>query len=321
MNMKSVYEQIGSCGIVPVVVIENSIDAVPLVRALKEGGLTCVEVTLRTDQGLQAIKNISKADSGMTIGAGTVLTVNDVKSAVDAGATFIVSPGLNPSVVEYCLTKKIPVIPGISTPSEATRVIEYGLEVAKFFPAEASGGVPYLKALSAPFGALRFIPTGGIREDNLLSYLRLPFVIACGGSWMVASDLVNQKQFDTVKRLSAQAVGAMLGFDLRHIGVNCDNPESALKESTFLSNLLSFPTNDRGGSIFVGTQFELLKSHLHGVHGHIAIGTNFIDRAVDFLARRGVSIRPETRAEKDGRLSTVYLDVDIAGFAVHLLQL
>lgn len=319
--METVIDKLGMGGIIPVVIMDDPKDADILAKALLDGGMTSVEVTFRTPAALQAIKLMAKYKPSLELGAGTVLSVDQAKAAVDAGATYIVSPGLNRHVVEYCLQQRIPVLPGVATPTEAGTVLEYGLKVAKFFPAEANGGVPFLSAMGAPFRDLKFVPTGGIDETNLLSYLKLPQVLACGGSWMVKQELLREKKYDEIRALSEKAVSLMLGFDLRHIGINCDHAEAAQKASSVISKLLRVPERDTPGSIFVGTQFELMKTPYLGKHGHIALATNFIDRAIAYLDRNGVRIKPETRSEKDGKLSTVYLDFDLAGFAVHLVQL
>ncbi len=201
-----VLEKLHAIGIIPVIAIDRADDAVPLARALTDGGLPCAEVTFRTAAAEASIAAIAKAYPDMALGAGTVLTTEQVDRAIGAGATYIVSPGLNPRVVEHCRTKGVPVTPGVVTPSEVERGIELGLTVLKYFPAEASGGIPYLKAISAPYKGLKFIPTGGVDESNLLSYLKLPNVLACGGSWMVKQDLIAAGQFDKIRSMTASAV-------------------------------------------------------------------------------------------------------------------
>jgi 2-dehydro-3-deoxyphosphogluconate aldolase/(4S)-4-hydroxy-2-oxoglutarate aldolase len=318
--MNAILENIGLVGIVPVIAIEHADDAEPLAEALVKGGLPCAEVTFRTRAGKEAIARIAKAHPSMLLGAGTVLTVDQVQAAMNAGAKFIVSPGLNRKVVEYCLANDIPVTPGVLTPSEIEVALEYGLEVVKFFPAEAGGGLAYLKAISAPYRSLRFIPTGGIDESNLLPYLKFPKVHACGGSWMVKPEMITNHQFDEIARITSAAVATMLGFSLKHVGINCSSVEESLALGVRLGNMLQMKVEERPGAMFVGGQFEITKAPSHGEHGHVAIGTNFIDRAIAHLARRGVDILPETKAEKDGKLTTVFLNMEIGGFAVHLLQ-
>jgi len=204
--MHKILEEIGKLGLVPVIVIDDAQDAEPLAEALVKGGLPVAEVTFRTKAAKEAIQKISKAFPEMLLGAGTVLTIDQVKAAVDSGSKYIVSPGLNPKVVEYCVDNRIPITPGIATPSEIERALEFNLEVVKYFPAEPLGGVNYLKAVSAPYTGLKFIPTGGIDEKNLLTYLKFPKILACGGSWMVKGDLISAKKFDTILSMTIAAV-------------------------------------------------------------------------------------------------------------------
>lgn len=191
--------------IIPVVAIQDAGDALPLADALIRGGLPCAEITFRTAAAAAAIEAIAKRGD-IDVGAGTVLKVEQVKQAVDAGATFIVSPGFNPKVVGYCIDKGIPVTPGVSNPTDIEMALDFGLEILKFFPAEAFGGLKTLKAMSAPYTMMRFIPTGGIGPGNVLDYLKHPKVAACGGSWMVKSDLIAGGQFERITELTREAV-------------------------------------------------------------------------------------------------------------------
>jgi 2-dehydro-3-deoxyphosphogluconate aldolase/(4S)-4-hydroxy-2-oxoglutarate aldolase len=203
--MHPVLEEIRRLRIVPVVAIHDSRAAGPLADALLAGGLPCAEVTFRTDAAERSIRVLAER-GGVLVGAGTVLKIEQVKIAVEAGAKFIVSPGLNPNVVRYCLDQGIPVTPGVCTPSELSLALDFGLEVVKFFPAEAFGGLKTLKAISEPYSRMRFIPTGGIGPANLVEYLLFPRVLACGGSWMVKSDLISSGNFQEITRLTRQAV-------------------------------------------------------------------------------------------------------------------
>lgn len=191
--------------IIPVVAIYDDNDAHDLSDALIAGGLPSAEITFRTDAAAQAIKKIAARDD-MIVGAGTVLKIDQVKQAIDYGACFIVSPGFNPKVVRYCVENSIPVTPGISTPTDIEMALEFELKIVKFFPAEAFGGLKTLKAISAPYQMMKFIPTGGIGPKNVLEYLKHPKVVACGGSWMVKSDLISNGQFEEITRLSRQAI-------------------------------------------------------------------------------------------------------------------
>lgn len=203
--MNDILKRIGKLKIVPVVAIEDATDAKLLGEALVAGGLPCAEITFRTAAAEQAIRTIAKNED-ILVGAGTVLTIEQVKTAVNAGAQFIVSPGFNPKVVDYCVNNNIPITPGISNPTDIEMALEFGLDVVKFFPAEAFGGLKTLKAISAPYGMLKFIPTGGINPENLPDYLAFPKVLACGGSWMVAKGLISAKRFDEITKITAEAV-------------------------------------------------------------------------------------------------------------------
>jgi len=204
--MNEILEKIQKIGIVPVVVLEHVEDAKPLAKALCEGGLPCAEVTFRTEAAEESIRILSKEFPEMLVGAGTVLTTDQVDRAVAAGAKFIVSPGLNPKVVEYCVKKNIPVTPGCSNASDIEAALEFGLDVVKFFPAEAAGGLTMIKALAAPYVGVKFMPTGGINATNVKDYLAYDRILACGGSWMVKGDLVKAGDFARITELTKEAV-------------------------------------------------------------------------------------------------------------------
>ena len=203
--MNAVLEQFGKIGIVPVVVLDDAKDAEPLAEALCKGGLPCAEVTFRTAAAEEAIRLISRKYPEMLVGAGTVLTTGQVERAVAAGARFIVSPGLNPKVVQYCIDRKIPVVPGTQTPSEMEQALDMGLDVVKFFPAEPAGGLKMIKAVAAPYTTLKFMPTGGINLNNAEEYLQYDRILACGGSWMVKGDLVAAGNFDEIEKMTKDA--------------------------------------------------------------------------------------------------------------------
>ena len=219
MNNEMIKE-LYSIGLIPVIKIENPDDAVPLAKALIDGGLPAAEITFRTACAAEAIKNITEAYPEMLVGAGTVLTTEQVDAAIAAGSKFIVSPGLNPKVVSYCLSKGVPMLPGCSNPSDVEAAIELGLTTVKFFPAEAVGGLKMLKAMAAPYGQLTFMPTGGINADNLLEYLKFNKIVACGGSFMVKDELVKEKKWDEITALTKDAVKKMLGLEFTHMCIN-----------------------------------------------------------------------------------------------------
>lgn len=204
--MNTLFTQIHQLGIVPVVVLNDPKDALPLAEALCRGGLPCAEVTFRTDAATKSIRLMSEAYPDMLVGAGTVLTTDQVDQAVEAGARFVVSPGLNPRIVRYCVERNVPILPGCATPSDMEQALENGLKAVKFFPAQAAGGLAYIKAVAAPYTELQFMPTGGITPENVRDYLAYERILACGGSWMVKNSLIESGQFDQIEQLVKEAV-------------------------------------------------------------------------------------------------------------------
>lgn len=214
--MNEILEKISNIGIVPVVVLDDASKAAKVAEALLDGGIDCAEVTFRTEAAEESIKNISKAFPDMLLGAGTVLTTAQVDRAIAAGAKFIVTPGYNPEVVDYCVGKGVPIVPGCMDTNAIEMALAAGLDTVKFFPAEQAGGVKMMKALSGPYVNLHFMPTGGINRENLRSYLAFDKVVACGGSWMVKKDFIANEQFDEIANLAREAVMTMLDFRVVH---------------------------------------------------------------------------------------------------------
>lgn len=205
--MNTTLEKLGQFGVVPVVVLDDAKDAKPLAKALCDGGLACAEVTFRTNAAEESIRIMTEAYPEMVVGAGTVLTTEQADRAIAAGASFIVTPGLDPEIVRHCIEKNIPITPGVVTPSELAQAYSLGLRIVKFFPAEPSGGLPMIKALAAPYYMMQFMPTGGISAATLSDYLRYEKIFACGGSWMVKGELIKSGDFDKITSLTKEAVG------------------------------------------------------------------------------------------------------------------
>ena len=318
--MNDIVKQLSKIGIVPVIKIEDPKDAAPLAKALMDGGLPCAEVTFRTACAKEAIAIIAKEYPDMIVGAGTVLTKAQVDDAIEAGAKFIVSPGFNPEIVKYCQSKGCPIVPGINNPSGIEAALELGLETVKFFPAEQSGGLAMIKAMSAPYGGVTFMPTGGVSPSNVNDYLAFNKIVCCGGSWMVKPEMIAAGDFDGITKLVRQAVDTMLGFKFRHIGINPCNDTSANAANT-LNKFFSFEAKETSKSIFMGAEFELMNEKGPGTHGHIAIQTNNVDRAVYHLERRGVKFDYSTATYDDkGNMKFIYLADEINGFAYHLVK-
>lgn len=264
---------------------------------------------------------MAKEFPDMLVGAGTVLTTDQVDLAVAAGAKFIVSPGLNPKIVKYCVEKGIPITPGCTNPSDIEQAIECGLEVVKFFPAEACGGLEMIKAMSAPYTNMKFMPTGGINAKNLTTYLDFNKIIACGGSWMVSNDLIKEGNFDTIATLTREAISTMLGFELAHVGINSETENEANSLADAFDRMFGFKKKTGTSSIFAGTAFEFMKTPYLGTHGHIAIRTNYIQRAIYHLQIRGFEFDTTTAKYDDNKkLIAIYFKGEFGGYALHLLQ-
>jgi len=207
-----IIERLQELAIIPVVSITKLENALPLAESLLAGGLPCAEITFRTAAAAESISEVRVRFPEILLGAGTVLTVEQAETAIDAGAQYIVSPGTNPAVVEFCLSKNLTVFPGVCTPTEIEMALSHGVDVVKFFPAEPMGGINFLKAISAPYRRVRFIPTGGIDADNLATYLSFERVLACGGSWMVKPELINAGDFELIRNLVAKSVTLVKGI-------------------------------------------------------------------------------------------------------------
>ena len=311
-----------SIGLIPVIKIENPDDAVPLAKALIDGGLPAAEITFRTECAAEAIKNITEAYPEMLVGAGTVLTCEQVDAAIAAGSKFLVSPGLNPKVTAYALSKGIPMLPGCSNPSDIEAALELGLSTVKFFPAEAAGGLKMLKAMAAPYGKLTFMPTGGISADNLLEYLKFGKIVACGGSFMVKDELVKEKKWDEITALTRNAVKAMLGLEFAHMGINNENAEEATRGAKLFELMFGLSLRQTSKSVFAGNEFEFMNSKGPGRCGHIGLKTNFLDRAMAYFTRQGFKFDESSIQydDKSGKPKFAYFKDEICGFAIHLIQ-
>ena len=319
-----VLESLKLAGLVPVVKIENLEDAVPLGEALLAGDLPVAEVTFRTDCAAEAIKTLAKKCPKLILGAGTVLTTEQVDIAIDSGAKYIVSPGFNPKVVEHCLKKGIVPTPGVTNPSLVEQAVAMGLKILKFFPAEQSGGLDMLKTFMTVYPDIKFIPTGGINEKNLPQYARAANVHAVGGSWMVSADLINAKAFDKITRLSKAAVAALHSFSLGHVGINQDNDKQADELAAILAPMFNMSDQDGDSSHFLatkeGNQIEIMKGPFLGEKGHVAIRCNHVERARAYFEGKGFKFNTKfTPSDKYG-IRAIYFEKEMGGFAWHLVR-
>ena len=316
-----VLKQVHDIGIIPVIAVDKAEQALPLCEALVKGGLPAAEITFRTAAGQEAIKLVAKEKPEVLVGAGTVVTVKQAKQAVEAGAKFIVSPGYYDDVVNYCVENNIPVLPGCTNASDCMKAVNVGLKVVKFFPAEQSGGVAFIKALAPVFGQLDFMPTGGVNTQNLNDYLGFDRIHACGGTWMVKKDLINGEKWDEIEKISKDAVKKMLNLSVAHIGINFSDEKEADDVAKKYCDMFSFDYKPGNSSIFAGTGIECNKTIGKGKNGHIAISTSDVDRAIYHLKRKGIEFDMDTyKADEKGKGKVVYLKGEFGGFAVHLLK-
>ena len=297
--MNQILEQIYKIGIIPVIAIDDPDKAVPLAKALAKGGLPAAGITFRTPAAEASIRAICKEVPEMLVGAGTVTTSEQLDCALAAGAKFIVSPGFNPDMVKYGLSKGALMLPGTATGGEMEQAMSLGLDAVKFFPAEQNGGIAKLKALAGPYRTLKWMPTGGINAKNLMDYLSFDQILACGGTWMVKKDMIENERWDEIIRLCreaeslARAVSVLLGLDVRQTSK----------------------------SWFAGSAVEYMNKPGPGVKGHIGFRTNSVKRAMYHLGRAGVVFDEDTLQYNDkGEPKFVYIKGDFGGFAIHLLN-
>ena len=319
--MNPVVQRVYEIGIIPVIAFNSVDEALPLCKALMDGGLPAAEVTFRTTCAEDCIKKIHEELPDMLLGAGTVLTTDQADRAMAAGASFIVSPGFDPNVTKHVIDKGGIMMPGTCSPGEMQQAMNLGCEAIKFFPAEANGGVAMLKNIGGALKTAKWMCTGGINAKNVNDYLAYPQIFAVGGTWMCKSDKIKAGAWDEITAMCREAVDTMLGLELAHIGINSADEAEAAKTAETLGMLLNMAVKPGNCSIFVGKkEFEIMKKPGRGTHGHIAILTNNVDRAIYHLGRRGVKFDMDSKNVKDGKTIAIYLADEVAGFAIHLVQ-
>ncbi len=319
--MNPVLQRVYEIGIIPVIAFNDVDEAIPLCKALMDGGLPAAEVTFRTACAEECIRKIHEELPDMLLGAGTVLTNDQADRAMAAGASFVVAPGYDPNVTQHVIDKGGLMMPGTCSAGEMQQAMNQGCEAIKFFPAEANGGVDMLKNIGAALKTAKWMCTGGVNAKNVNTYLANPQIIAVGGTWMCKSDKIKAGAWEDITAACKEAVDVMLGLELGHIGINCADDAEAMKTAELLGGLLSKAVAPGNSSIFVGNkEFEIMKKPGRGTHGHIAIKCNSVDRAVYHLGQRGVKFDMDSMVNKNGKNIAIYLADEVAGFAIHLVQ-
>lgn len=319
--MLGVMEKIHLVGFVPVVALNNVHKAIGLANALEKGGIPIIEVTYRTEQAPDCLREIREACPNVIAGAGTILSVEQVKSAVDCGAMFIVSPGYDDKIVDYCLENNIPVIPGVSNPSEIQHAVQSGLTVLKLFPAESIGGISAINFMAAPFPGIQFLPAGGVLMSNLGQYLSNEHVFACAGGFVARANMIDNEDWESVINMCQQAMRIALGFEFAHVGLNCETADRARGCANSLCTLFNQTAKEGNSSIFIETHIELMKKPFFGENGHIGFYTNSVERAIYQLGLHGNHVMEDTiRLDGKGRMQSAYLQDNVYGFALHVVR-
>ena len=316
--MSDMFKTIYELGIIPVVAIDDADKAVPLAKALRDGGLPAAEITFRTAAAEESIRRITEECPDVLVGAGTVLTKEQADRAVAAGAKFIVTPGFNPEMVKYIQSLGIPMMPGAATPGEMEQAMSLGLTNIKFFPAEANGGVAKLKALAGPYQAAKWMPTGGVNAKNLNDYLSFNRIIACGGTWLATSADIAKGDWDGITAKCKEAVKTMLGFRLHSVCVYGNN-ESAEKDAKFLCNLFGFEYKETECGVSADGAVCFSKEE-SSAKGCIVISTLNGNRAMAYVQRMGVEVDPDIWYDEKGNVSCFGLKDTVAGFEICIEQ-
>lgn len=314
-------DRVRSYGIIPVLGLKNPKTAPALAEALEKGGLPLIEVTLRNPGALECIEAIKAEHPSILVGAGTVLTCAQADSAKKSGADFIVSPGFNPRVVQHCLERKIPIVPGCTTASEIEIALELGLTTVKFFPSESLGGLGMINQLAGPFSNVKFVVTGGMDFNTIERYLKNDHVAAVGGSFVAPNRLIESNSWDEITALCKKAVSMSLGFAIAHVGFSGSSSAEGTATAEWFSERFGLPVTKGERSTFAGTDIESGNIPFPGEHGHIGFYTNSVERAVAYFSRKEIPLREEFKhVDGKGNLNAVYLAEEIRGFAVHIVK-
>lgn len=316
--MEQLISKLYESGVIPVVKIDDENKAIELVKSFKKKGLTVLEITFRTVQAKEAIRRISEYDKDFLIGAGTILTLEQLNDAIEAGAKFLVTPGFNKKIVLEAQKRGVPIIPGVSTATEIESALENNIHFVKFFPAEAMGGLKTIKALSGPYPNVRFIPTGGINLDNMTEYTNDNRVIAVGASWMTESKDLNESNFDVIEQKIEVTMNKLLDLSFDHVGILSANYEKDVLE---LNALTKQSISKHSKSSFVG-QIEIIKEKNPEVSNvHLAYKTSNIKRAIHYFENLGYIFNQNTKVfDTSNNLKAIYFEEKYVDVSIHLIQ-
>ena len=319
--MNNVLEQISNIGMIPVISIDKEERALPLADALVKGWLPLMEVMFRTEAAAGSIAKIAKERPDFLIGAGTVLSIDQAKQAIDCGAKFLVAPGFNPKVVSYAISKNIPFVPGCVTPTEVEAALDLGVTTLKFFPAVENGGVPAMRLLSGPYPKVKFVPTGDLNRALSTEYLQFYKVAATGGDFMLKYEDIHNDNYEKIAHDVEETINEYLNFHIKHVGLNSESCDGAKQTADRLAKTLKLKVNEFSSSTFAGDLFEVMHKPFYYEKGHIAVGTRDATRAYHYLKRCGVEfIEESVSVDANNRIIAAYLKENFNGFALHLLQ-
>ncbi len=315
-----ILKKIENYGIVPMITIEKAEQAGPLGKALCAGELEIAQIGLGTDQALEALKAMRSECPDMLIGAGEVTKAEEVKTAVEAGADFIVTPYYVDEVVAYCVEQNICVIPGCATPADVHMAETHGLKAVNIFPAVASGGISCINALASIFKEMKFVTMGGVTSSDLREYVNHPSVMACGAPWIAPAELLDAEEYDEIRKHARDAVFAVLNFAFAHVGINCDTCREGYENIFRLADTFDLILGNTRSSSYVGHEVEITKQpfKVRGPHGHLGYFTDNLERAIFYLEKKGIEFNYDSVKPYNGKMYVIYLKEFLAGFAIHI---
>lgn len=314
-----ILREIGNIGLIPVAVIQDTAKATDVARAIIAGGLNTMEITMRTPQAIEAITRVRLECSDMIAGAGTVITLEQARQALDAGAQYIVMPGFDASIVEWCLKNDVAVIPGCTTPSEIMSALRYGIKVIKFFPANIFGGLNAMKALHGPFAGVKFVPTGGIGPDNLAGYSDKPYIHAVGGGWLCNTANIAGERYSAITGAVTESLQTLLGFELIYIGTNVRSVDvkTILEQltDTFGKGILRCKCSKSADEVK-----DMITPLGRNEKENLIIQTNNIERAIYHLEKLGCQIKTDGEMDESGNRVAASLEDMVGNYTVRLQQ-